>query len=328
MKRALALLSLICYSAGRLPAQQAQVSGPVEGLTFDAPTGSFRSVIGFPGSATFSGAILGRFDRGFVAPQQNYGLAFRDGKCAVVTGLGTLNPSDSELSGVSADLDGVAWSGDGSRGVLFSRAGKWIRTLAGFPGAVAPEAPVDLSFLDGSLSAIAADASGKRIAIGIAGVSGGVYLITDGGGPVPVMAGQKPIALAFSSDGSELYALDSATLQLTALQLGDFTSYSFSLDGLTDPIAIKPARDAANRRQLLVAGRRDNLLRIYDAASRQIVTDVALDFPPSDLGDFGRDSLLLAPRRSGGDPLWLFTTTPRHAVFFVPAAPAASGEPQ
>lgn len=328
MNRTLVLVSLVSSLSGYLPAQQTQLSGPVEGFTFDSPTGSFRPVIGFPGSASFGSGVLAIFDAGYVAPRQNYGLAFKDWTCSVVAGFGSADISVSALSGPFASPEGVVWSGDGSVAVLFSRSGNWIRTLGGIPRATTAGAAVDLSFLAGSLFAIAVDAPGKRVAIGVAGESGGVYLITDGGSPIPVLASSKPIALAFSSDGRDLYAVDGATLQLTALQLADFTSHSFSLDGMADPIAIKSARDAANRRVLFVAGRSDYLLRVYDAEDHQILKDIPLDFAPSELGDFGRNSFLLAPRRSASDPLWLFTTTPQPAVYFVPAAPAASGESQ
>ena len=328
MNRTLVLVSLVSSLHGYLPAQQTQVSGPVEGFTFDGPTGSFRPVIGLPGSASLGSGVSTIFERGYVAPRQNYGLAFKDETWAVVTGLGTAQISVSALSGAFGSPEGVVWSGDGSTAVLFSRSKNWIRNLGGLPGAATAGESVDLSFLTGSLSAIAADTTGKRIAIGVAGESGGVYLMTDGGSPIPVLASSKPTALAFSSDGRELYSVDGATLQITALQLADFTSDSFPLDGLTDPIAIKPARDAANRRVLFVAGRKDYLLRVYDAAGHQVLTDIPLDFPPSELGDFGRNSFLLAPRTNGNDPLWLFTATPQPAVYFVPAGPASSGESQ
>jgi len=206
----LVLLSFISTGIGLLTAQQAQLSGPIEGFSFDAPTGSFRAVIGLPGSASFGPAILDGFSRGWVAPQKDYGLAFKDDKCMIVAGFGSEKASSFAVSAAISEPEGVVWSGDGSLAVLFSRAGNWIQALADIPNSGAPSVPVELSFLGGSLSAIAADARGKRVAIGTAGESGGVYLITDGGNPVPLLAGFQSIALAFSDDGSKLYALNGA----------------------------------------------------------------------------------------------------------------------
>ncbi len=328
MLRTSVSLSLISILIGFLAAEQSQLSGPIEGFTFDAPTGSFRAVIGLPGSASLGPAILDGFGRGSVAPKKDYGLAFTGGKCAIVSGLSSANPSVSEFSGALASPDGVVWSADGSQAFLFSSSGNWVQRFSGFPNIATPRASVDLSFLSGSLSTIASDTLGKRLAIGVDGELGGVYLVTDGGDPVPLLAGSKPIALAFSDDGSELYALDGATLRLTQLHLADFTSHPFSLDGLRDPVAIRSIRQASNRQVLYVAGRNDSLLRAYDADSRQILTDFPLDFSPTGLDDLGRNSFLLAPRRSGGDPMWVFTTTPQQAAYFVPLAPTASGGPQ
>jgi hypothetical protein len=327
MHRTFVLLLAISSFAGVLPAEQTSLSGPIEGFTFDNPTGSFRAVIGFPGSAQLGPAILSGFGNGFVAPQKDYGLAFSDSQSLFVTGLSS-GPSASPLSAVVDRPEDIAWSGDGSFGILFSRSGNWIQTLGGLPNSPSAAASTDLSYLGGSLSAVGVDSTGKRIAIGMAGDSGGVYLITSGGSPISVLAGSKPIALAFSGDGGALYVLDGSTLQLTAVQLADLSTQTLSFDGLADPVGIKLARDAANRAVLYVAGRKDSLLRTYDLSSFQILTDTPLDFPPSEIMDFGRNSFLLAPRATDSSPLWLFTSAPQQAVYFVPATPAALGGPQ
>jgi hypothetical protein len=327
MFRIFILLSVVSSFIGFLPAEQTSLTGPIEGFTFDAPSGSFRAVIGFPGSASLGPAIVGGFGSGSVGPRKDYGLAFNDGQSLFVSGLSSAGPSASALSAIDRP-EGVAWSGDGSLAVLFSRSGNWIQTLDGLPNVPTAGAPTDFSYLGGSLSAIAADTTGKHIAIGTAGDSGAVYLITNSGDPVPVLASSKPIALAFSDDGNKLYVLDGDTLRLTAVQLADLTTQTFSLDGLGDPVAIKPTRDGANRQVVYVAGRNDHLLRTYDASSLDILTDTSLDFLPTEVRDFGRNSFLLAPRSSDKGPLWIFTNVPQQAVYFVPPTPAPIGGPQ
>jgi hypothetical protein len=325
MHRIFILLLVISWSIGLLPAQQTSLSGPIEGLTFDDPTGSFRAVIGFPGSASLGPAILSGFDRGFVAPQKDYGIAFSQGQTLLVSGLSSTGPLTSAPLATADRPEDVAWSTDGSLAILFSRSGNWIQTLGGLPNSPAAGAATDLSYLGDSLSAIAVDTTGKQVAVGIAGNSAGVYLISSGGAPTSVLAGSKPIALAFSGDGSALYVLDGITLELTAVQLADLTAQVFSFDGLGDPIGIKPARDGADRAVLYVAGQKDCLLRTYDMSTFQILMDTPLDFSPSEIKDFGRNSFLLAPRSTDSSPLWLFTSAPQQAVYFVPAAPAAMG---
>jgi len=324
MRRVLALLSVISFSGGSLPAQQAELSGPLEGFIFDAPTGSFRAVIGLPGSAWLGPSILDGYRSGSVAPGKDYGLAFKDGKCAFVSGLGSARASAYALPGAIADAEGVVWSANGSLALLFSRTGNWIQTFAGIPDSAAPQLSVDLSVLGGSLSGIATDTTGRRIAIGVAGESGGVYLITDGGDPVPLLSGSKPVALAFSDDGSRLFALDTVAPRLTELQLSGLTSQVLSLEGLKDPLAIKATRDAANQPVLYVAGGNDRLLRAYAVSSHEILADIPLDFAPTELMELGRNTFVVATRNRSEDPLWLFTPTLREAFYFVPAGPADS----
>jgi hypothetical protein len=328
MRCPLILFAIFSSLIGSLPAEQPGLSGPIEGFTFDSPSESFRPVAGFPGSASLGPAIVGGFSRGSVAPRKDFGLAFNDAQSLFVSGLSSISPSISPLPSLILGQEGIVWSGDGSSAVIYSRSGNWIQTLKGFPDAPAPGALTDLSYLGGALSTIAADSTGKQVAIGIAGDSGRVYLTTDGGDPIPILASAKPVAVAFSDDGTALYVLDGATLQLTAVRLTDRITQTLSLDGLADPIAIKPSRDAANRQVLFVAGRDDHLLRTYDASSLQFLTDTQLDFIPTEINDLGRNSFLLAPRPNDKAPLWVFTTTPKQAVYFIPAAPVPVGGPQ
>src|SRR5579864_5449023 len=113
MLRAPLLLSVLCF-VSLLPAQVLPLNGPVEGFTFDAPTGSFRAVIGSLGSASLGPAILQGVDYGSVAPRQHHALSFQNGRCLVVPDLGVLQMSTVELPGGFPVPEGVAWSGDGS----------------------------------------------------------------------------------------------------------------------------------------------------------------------------------------------------------------------
>src|SRR2546421_2984166 len=118
---AIAVLAYSCL-IGFARAQQTSLSGPIEGFTFDAPTGSFRAVIGLPGSASLGPAILSGFGSGSVAPQKDYGLAFSEDQALFVSGLHSTSPSTSPLSSAMAGQEGVVWSADGSLAVLFSRS--------------------------------------------------------------------------------------------------------------------------------------------------------------------------------------------------------------
>lgn len=310
----LGLISAIC-----LPAQQPSVGGPVEALTFDAPTRSLRPVIGVPKAASFGPALLDNLDFASVAPLQTYGIVFEGGKCLFVSGLGTKTISSAAIAGVTSDPEGIVWSGDGSLAILYSLAGSWFQTIAGFPSAPVAGALVDLSSLGGKFTAVAVDAQGKQIAVGISGDTGAVYQ-SAGGQFTPLLSMTNPVSLSFSNDGLTLFALDAAADQIKAVVLGGQGFQTLPLTGMTNPIAIQSLEDSQNRQLLYIAGGSDRILRILDVASQQIVMDVPLDFQPTGLDPFGAGSFLLASRSKAANPLWLFASTPLPgAYYFVPA---------
>jgi hypothetical protein len=308
-------------SANWLPAQTS-LSGPVEALTFDAPTRSVRAVIGFPGAASFGPALLDNLDLASVAPLQNYGIVFQNAQCLFVSGLGSKAISSAAIAGVTARPDGIVWSGNGSLAILYSRAGAWFQTIAGFPSAPVAAASVDVSSLGGQFTAVAVDSPGKQIAVAVSGDSGAVY--QSAAGQFTRLASMtKPVSLSFSNDGQTLYALDAAALQVTAVILASHGFQTLALPGIANPIAIQSFEDSGNgsqNRQLLyIAAGNDRLLRILDVVSQQIVMDVPLNFQPTGLDPFGSVSFVLAYRSQSAHPLWLYSSAPQPGAYFVPA---------
>jgi hypothetical protein len=314
--------------ASTASAQQITLSGPVEAYTFDLPTGSLRAVIGFPGSASFGPALLDGIDFASVAPHKNYAIAHQGDTWLLVSGLGSDQIFTSSLAGLNGQPDGIVWSGDGSVAVFFSRAGNWVRSVTGFPDNPSAAASVDLASLGGQLAAVAADKSGKQIAVAMHGDAPGVYLMTDGQPFVSVLQLANPVALTFSEDGATLFAIDAGALQLSVFHPAGFDSQTLALEGFTEPFAVRAARDAQSREVVYVAGRGDRLVREYEVSSQQSLADVWLDFEPTGLDDFGRGSFVVASRAKDTDPLWLFSRVPQPGVFFVPAAQSASGGSQ
>jgi hypothetical protein len=317
MRSLIALFFFASLSTGLVPAQS--MSGPSEGFMFDAPTQSLRAVNGFAGSATFGSSVLSDVDYGSVAPHKNYAIAFKDGHCLFVSGLGSGRVSTALISGVFGQPDGTIWSSDSSLAIVYSHSGNWIQTVSGLPKSPHAHPELNLSVLDGSLSAVASNASGKQIAVAMRGPSGGVYLNTSGQNFIPLAKMADPIALSFSEDGASLYALDGAALRLAAITLSDWNSRVHTLTGLRDPFAIRVGHDTANRPLVYVASRKDRLLGVYSTTDEKILSTIHLRFQPTGLQDLGHNSFVIAARNKSTDPLWLFTTAPRPAVYFVPA---------
>ena len=315
-------LSLLLLTSSLLFAQQALINGPVEGFVFDSPTRSFRAVVGLLGSASFGPAILDGFDAGSVAPHKTYGIASSQGACLLVSGLDS-SVSSAALDGVPAP-DSITWSGDGSVAVLYFRDANRLQRVSGLPDKVQVDAPVDLSPLQGKFSAIALDRQGANLALAIQGDVAGVFLLQNSQDLIPVMQAANPTALAFSESGV-LYALDRANLQLNAFTLSDWSIQTLALDGLQDPSAVAAGRDSQNRQMIFVTSAADQLLRVYDAATQQVMADIPLDSKPTGIDPFGRSSFVIASRSKTSDPLWLFQSSPQAAVYFVPAARADVG---
>jgi hypothetical protein len=303
-----------------LLAAQPGIMGPVEAFTFDAPTRSLRAVTGLLGSSTFGPVLVGALDSAFVAPQAGYAIAFRFEQAWFVSGLGSDSIVTSKLS-IAERPSGVAWSRDGSVAVLYSLAGSSIQVISGFPGAPSMGTSIDLTSLGGPLLGVAADTTGQNIAISIGGDHGGLYLVNGNNNFVPVAAATKPIALAFSDDGSKLYAIDGDSKRLLEVATSDFTLQDLDLSDLMDPIAIAGVKDSTGRSVIYVAGGQDCVLRSYDASTQEIIATVALEFQPTSIQVFGSTSFILAPRASATAPLWAFKDVPVPVAYFVPAAP-------
>jgi hypothetical protein len=311
----------VVFSIGLLSAQQSPLSGPFEAFTFDVPTGSLRPIIGFLGSASLGQPILGGLAFGSVAPRQSYALAFEEHRCVLVLGLGSDQTSTVDVSGSFTLPEGVAWSGDGSIAILYSRTGNWIQILSGLPSVVNPSPVLSLAAMKGSLSAIATDLHGAHIAIGIAGSGAGIYQVENGVNIVPLFTSFEPAALAFSDDGGTLYSLDRSSNKVWAQNMADLSSQSWSLDGLTDPVALRSTHDATQRDVVYVAGGTDQLLLAYDSSTHAVVASVPLSFQPNVIEPLGPHSFVLGSRSTSADTLWSFTNAPQPAVYFVPATP-------
>ncbi len=294
---------------------QTSVSGPVEALTFDSPTRSVRAVIGLPGAASFGPALLDNLDLAAVAPGQNYGIVFAGGVCFFVSGLGSKTVSKAVIENVPARPQAIEWAAGGSLAILYSAG--WFQTITGFPKAPAAAAPVEVSSLGGSLTAVASDAPGKQIAVAVSGDQAGVYQFS-GGQFTRLASLARPVSLSFSSDGQTLYALDTATSQITAITISSHAIQTLPLPGLTNPLAIQSFQ-AQNGPELYVVAASDRLLRILDVSTGQAIADVALLFQPTGIAPFGSNSFVLACRSQAAKPLWLFSSTPEPAAYFVPA---------
>jgi len=312
------LVHAFVFGSVRLLCSQS-LSGPVEGFTFDGPTECLRAVNGVPGAATLGPAVLSEVEFGTVAPHLTYGIVFKNRTAMFVSKLGSSHVSTTPLAGVFGQPEAAVWSGDGSEVVLFSRSGKWLQTISGLPGSPKVNQHQDLSVLSGLLCDVAIHAPGSEIAVAMCGRQAGAYLSTPGQSFTPLPRMENPIALDFSADGTELYVIDAGARKLIAIRLSNSTSEEFVVHGLATPFAIRAVVDSSNKTLLYIASRSDRLLGIYSPSLQKMEKTIRLSFEPTGIQGLGLASFVVASRVAPGDPLWLFTTVPQPAVFFVPA---------
>ena len=173
--------------------------------------------------------------------------------------------------------------------------------------------------LGGTLATTAVDIHGHTSAIGIAGANAGVYgLSSDSNSLYPILPGSRPISLAFSGDGSALYALDGSTSQVSQIAMSNLSSQILPLS-LTDAIGIWPAVNSTGLDLLYVAETSSRSLIVYDCLNQQTISNQPLSFVPTAIEPLRTGSYILRSRSSDGDPLWAFTDRGQTAVYFVPA---------
>ena len=295
MRHLLVLLIGLCWT-GSLHAE-VPFKGPVEGFTFDPPTGSFRAVIGSLGASSLGPALSAGFDYGSVAPRHNFGIAFKDGRCLIVSDLDSDHVKLVNLTLGPIPLpEGVVWSSDGSSAILYSRTGNWMQTLKGIPDSVIADPLLDLSIVGGILSAVATNSRGDFVAIGLVGEAAGVYELVQGHSFVPLLSISQPSSLSFSSDGRILYVLDRDTNQLVAFRTRELASVAWQLSDMGDPIAVAAISDTEGEQLVYVAGRNDQLLVAYDPNSQIAQSSTKLSARPTAIQTLGQHSFLLGSR--------------------------------
>jgi hypothetical protein len=319
--RGLYFLPVACLSISLVSAQS--LSGPVIGFTFDGPTLAIRAVNGLPGSATLGPAVLSALEFASPAPFRTYGVGFKNGQALLISGLGSSQVSTENIPGIFGVPEGAVWSADGSHVSLFSRSEHWIQTLSGLPGAPVTEPHQDLAPLGGLLCDVAINSAGGQVAIAMCGRQAGVYLSAASQQFTPLERTENPIALAFSVDGASLYVLDSGARKLAVIQLSDSSVQELTLPELAAPFAIRAGLDASKQPVVYVASRRDRLLGIYSLVAKKMEETFPLNFEPTGFQALGSTTFVIASRVQASDALWLLSTQPHPAVYFVPAGQAA-----
>jgi hypothetical protein len=294
---------------------QAPVTGPVQGIVFDGPSGTLRQIQGSFGSASLGPALLSGLEFASMSLsngtlQQAAGVACSALQCSFVQAGMQQSPITDQIGIPEA----AAWSADGTVVAIYSRSGQWIRTFTNGEGG--PQ--LSISSLAGDLVTVAVSPDGKHTVFALAGEHPGVFEVTAAGAFVPLVGSQHPVALAYSSNGDTLYVLDGQ--QISEVHSNGLVS-NWPVDAVQNPAAIYAVSSI-----VYVAGGGDHALFIYDSTKHTLIEQIPLSFAPSQIQPIGAGSFLLTSRASKDDLLWSFTAG--RGAFFVPVTPVETAVPQ
>ena len=296
-------LIALALAAVLLPAQEStRLTGPTSGLIFDAPTRAIRVVMGVPGAAYLGAAVASDLDNGSVAPNGRLAVAVAAGAASL------FNVADSSLTSLGAGCDGVVgWSADSAAVALGCADGVRLYRLSS-----SGIDRLELATFAAKVSALAVDGSAV-----LAAAADGIYRIEPGSAR---LLAAVPNAAGFALSGKTLYAVDRAAKSVIAVD-NLATSAAMRLvagagQGLEDPIAVGVSADGA--RLYVADGGESKALRVFDAATAEMLSRVELDFAPGRVDALGNGLYLLKARQEAADTVQVLDAR-QLAVYFVPA---------
>jgi hypothetical protein len=307
------LASLLCICGLVALADDARLSGPVPGFVFERSSHSIRPIFGVPGSSYLGPCVADGFDAASVSPLGVSALATQSGKLYFIRHLNS-TPDSMPLVGAISGATLFSWSQDGLSAALYSVDSRQAQLLRNLDGAPTIEDPIDLSSLNGPVSALAFD--GKRLLIG----AGGVYLADGQSAPKLLAQATNPLALALDSAKGDLYIADQASNQIWMVRgyAGDATPMLFADErsGVASPVGIRVSGDG---RRLLIANSGSKAIDAMEISTRATLGHLDLDFAPGRMETLGFGSLSLLNFGTADSPLYVLDSGGDLAVYFVPA---------
>ena len=307
-----ALLLSVC--ALTAVADDARLTGPVPGFVFDHSTQSIRPIFGMPGSSYLGPSVADGFDAASISPLGKSALATQSGKLYFIRNLDSGQPDSLPLESAISGVSLFAWGPDGVSAAVYSADSRQAQVLRSLDGTPANEDAIDLSSLNGTVSALAFD--GKRLLIG----GGGVYLADGKSAPQFLAPAANPVALSLDNTKGDLYFADQANDQIWMVRgyAADATPMLFADQraGVSAPVGIRVSADG---RRLLIASSGNRAIDSLDIATRATLAHIDLDFAPGRLEALGAGSLSLLNFGGPGGPLYMLDSGGDLAVYFVPA---------
>jgi hypothetical protein len=297
--------------------EDARLMGPAPGFVFDRPSQSIRPILGVLGSSHLGSAVAGGFEVASISPLGTFALATQSGKLYLVRNLDASQPDVTSLDDALSGASRFAWAQDGMSVGIYSAESQQAQVLRNLTKTLSVETPVDLSALDGKVSALALD--GTRLLIGAASPdSGGVYMADGQSAPKLLLRTANPAALSVDTANGDLYIADRDNNQIWMVRdyAGDAVPMLFAgdRDGISSPVGV---RVSAGR--LLVASAARRSIDAFEIVTRASLAHIDLDFAPARMDALGSGQLSLLNFGGPDEPLYVLDSGANLAVYFVPA---------
>jgi hypothetical protein len=309
------------FALAAMAAASEQMTGPTSGVLIDPETRAIRPIIGVPGSAYAGESAVRDADFALAAPDGRTALISRESSLYVLRRLDTGQPVWRTLSDEALTLGRAAWSQDAQALALHLPDRSSLQLWSAMQDAPEIAGEVDLSTIDGQLTALAVASDGKTaFAAFESGDHGILYILKAGETPRMMLPLNRAGAMAIQDKA--LYVADRERNEVIRIENWDFSlsisTVATAAHGISNPVGIA----LANRGEtLLVANGETRQVIAIGVKSSAVEASIDLDFIPTRLEPTG-SVFLLASGTAGERPAQVLDAGSMK-VFFVPIpAPA------
>lgn len=298
-----------------------QMAGPTSGVLIDSQTRAIRPIIGVPGSAYAGESAVSEADFALASADGRTALIARDSMLYVLRRLDSGQPVWRSLGDEAVSFGRAAWSQDAKALALQLPEQSRIQLWSGMQDTPEIAGEVDLSTIDGRLTALAVVSDGKTaFAAFESGEEGVLYILKAGEAPRMLLPMSRPGALVLHD--KSLFLADRERNEVIRIENWDFSlsmaTIANAAQGVANPVGIALAHRGET---LLVANGDTRQVVAVNAKTSAVEAAVDLDFIPTRLEPTG-SVFLLASGTAGERPAQVLDADSMK-VFFVPIpAPA------
>jgi hypothetical protein len=325
MKRQLRIALLTLPMSLCTLAQAPAFHAPDSGFVFDAQSARILPIRGFPGAALLGDPLdapLAARTLEF-APGQVYAIATdNENRVFLMTldGGNAVQQISTALAG-AGDVK-VRFNTSGSAAVLYSAAARRFQVLTGLPAKPALADAVELPELAGEITAMAVDADGSRVLVGVTGeAQGAVYLSSASAPQLKFLTeARSPSDLAFAAGGNDAVIADRDGNAILAVRDLDGKCMVVPLlgeaDGVKAPVAIR----ILDNSKVIVANSASAELMLVESAFDAAPTLRRLELarPATRLDRLAIPGSFLLTSIDAG-PLLVLDMAKEAAVYFIPS---------